>query len=491
MSGAQQQQQVAQPAQGMRRIPIPLESYEKPEKIISAKRLLNFYAEQEPADARSAAALIPTPGLVPTGNVLGAGPVLALNSDMPGAIYGIAGTHAYRVTSAGVTDLGAVGTAAGSDFAYNLMPTIAVGVNAAVFCVPPNAFTCNHVATSVNQIGGTFPGARSVAYLDGYFVFTSVDLTSNFFSSLLLDPLSYDALDFAFADGVPNVLRRVVTVKGELWLIGDKSIEIWYDAGSSGLETTPGTSFFPFRRQSGGVIQFGAVSMRSCAVADNSLFWVSEQCIVMRSVGYTAKRISTHAIEEIIRSEGTANIQYALCYTQLGHTFYCLTYGARTLVYDLVTQVWHERSSAADGSTAWRPNSIAQVGEQVIFGDSLSGNLIAPNPSVETDMGVSPKRIATLPGIWANTRRAFMSRLEVEMEVGGITPPGTVTLEWSDDGGYNYTGSRTMYAGTTGDYRGRVFCTRLGSFRQRVLRFSFTHRATVLGVDVDVVGGSW
>ena len=115
MSGAQQQQQVAQPAQGMRRIPIPLESYEKPEKIISAKRLLNFYAEQEQADARSAAALIPTPGLVPTGNVLGAGPVLALNSDMPGAIYGIAGTHAYRVTSAGVTDLGAVGTAAGSD----------------------------------------------------------------------------------------------------------------------------------------------------------------------------------------------------------------------------------------------------------------------------------------------------------------------------------------------------------------------------------------
>jgi hypothetical protein len=50
---------------GMRRIPFPLESYEHPSRPLSAKRLLNLMAEKAPADARTAAALVSTPGLLP------------------------------------------------------------------------------------------------------------------------------------------------------------------------------------------------------------------------------------------------------------------------------------------------------------------------------------------------------------------------------------------------------------------------------------------
>ncbi|HEY1441805.1 MAG TPA: hypothetical protein VGF65_13445, partial [Mycobacterium sp.] len=252
-----------------------------------------MYAEQEPSDARTAAALMPTPGLIPSGFVLGTGPIYAMNSDYQSIVYAVSGTSAYRLSQvvfpgpATLTYLGEVGTPSGvNEVERNLMVTIAVGVNAVVFCVPPNAFTCGHNDTAINQIGGSFPGARSVTYLDGYFVFTSVSVSAQFFTSLLLDPSSFDALDFAFADGVPNILRRVVTLRGELWLIGEAGLEIWYDAGSSGLETTPGTSFFPFRRQSGGVLPHGTVSIKSVAIVDGSVFWVSMESMVMRSVGY-------------------------------------------------------------------------------------------------------------------------------------------------------------------------------------------------------------
>jgi hypothetical protein len=480
----------------MKRIPIPLESYEHMSPPLSGKRLVNLFAETEPADARTAAALISTPGLVATADAFGAGPVLALNSDQPGVLYAISGTRAWRLTvpfggTTVIEDLGDVGTAGGDDFAYNIAPTIAVGVNAAVFCVPPRAYTCSHTGP-MNQIGGTFPatGARSVTYLDGYFVFTSGDFSSQFFCSLLLDPNDFDALDFAYADGVPNILRRVVTLAGQLWFIGDAAVEIWYNAGSSGLETTPGTSFFPFRRLHGGVIPFGAASMRSVVIADNSVWWVAARGIVFRSKDYQAQRVSTHAIEKIIREEGTANTELALAYTQDGHTFVCWTYGPRTLVYDCATQVWHERSSAADASLAWRPSCVAQVGEQVLFGDSLSGRLLSPVPGLETDDGVYVQRRAVLPPLWAGTSRAFCSRLEIEMETGGITPGGDIILEWSDDGTI-WTGSRTMTAGTTGDYRGRVFCTRLGSFRARTFRITAQHRITVYGVDAAISAGSW
>jgi hypothetical protein len=85
------------PKGGMRRIPFPLESYEHPSLPLSAKRLLNLMAEQAPADARTAAALVSTPTLQPYLTV-GTGPILAMNDEQPGVIYVVSGTKAYRIT---------------------------------------------------------------------------------------------------------------------------------------------------------------------------------------------------------------------------------------------------------------------------------------------------------------------------------------------------------------------------------------------------------
>jgi hypothetical protein len=114
------------------------------------------------------------------------------------------------------------------------------------------------------------------------------------------------------------------------------------------------------------------------------------------------------------------------------------------------------------------PRRIAQIGAQTLFGDSLSGKTFNPVPSLATDDGVVVPRLAVMPPMWAGTNRAFCNRVEIEMEVGGALSPGNVLLEWSDDGGITWTGSRTMSAGTAGQLRKRVFTTRLGSFHQRV-----------------------
>src|SRR6185295_9946008 len=73
----------------------------------------------------------------------------------------------------------------------------------------------------INQIGGDYPGAYSVAYLDGYFVFVQSGDSGRWFISGLFDPLSYDALDFAYADAAPNVARLVIAHRGEIWLLGE------------------------------------------------------------------------------------------------------------------------------------------------------------------------------------------------------------------------------------------------------------------------------
>jgi hypothetical protein len=487
-------QQAAAPQTGMRRIPFPLESYQHQSPPLQHKRLLNWYAEQAPDDSRTAAALIATPGLI-LGATFGPGPIKAINADSPGVVFIVSGSRLIRqnigIGGTTVTDLGDVGVPdTGVVPDYYLKVTIAVGPTAAVVCVPPRAYTCTITGplTELTAADNNFPGATSVAWYDGYFVFTSYENNSKFFIAPLADPSGiFDPLDFVFSDARPNVVYALVPLQTDLWVMGYSAHEIWYDAGTSGLETTAGTSFFPFRRQSGGVIPFGMGTPRSLAVGDKSVFWVGINGIVYRSKGYNALRISTHAIEMQLRSDDPQFIVDAFCYTQSGHIFYCFTQLNNTYVYDCATGLWHHRSSSADGTARWLP-SCSSSG-QPLLGSSVDGNLYYADPATGTDNGVAVLREMITPPLWAGTNRAFMSRLEVEMELGGpAQQPGPLALDWSDDGGFTWSGGpRTLQ--TTAGLR-RVFTTRLGSFRQRVFRLRCNGHATLYAIDADVVGGS-
>jgi hypothetical protein len=167
-------QKALAPQTGMRRIPLSLESYQHTSVPLSGKKLTNMYAEQQPNDARTAAALRPTPGLS-TWLPVGSGPIHAINDDQPGSIYVVSGTHFYlinKVTGSFVaTDLGNIGTPTGGFDPDYLFYSIAVSPTEAVVCSPPNAYVSAN-GMPVAQITTTWPtyGASSVTYLDGYYV---------------------------------------------------------------------------------------------------------------------------------------------------------------------------------------------------------------------------------------------------------------------------------------------------------------------------------
>jgi hypothetical protein len=474
------------PTKGMKRIPFPLESYEHPSLPLVSKRLINMMAEKAPDDARTVAALVSTPALDPFQSV-GTGPILAMNDDEPGVIYLVSGTEFYRMTfptsgAPTVELLGDVGTADAGTSPWNSFVTIAAGPSAAVVCVAPRAYTCAHlVGDPLNEITDPgFPGASSVCYVDGYFAFSSLGDTSQWFISQVLDPSSFAALDFAFSDALPNIIRRVMTHRGQLWTVGESGFEIWYDSGDAD---------FPFRRAAGGIIKGGTGSPQSTCVADKSMWWVGLDGVVYRSVGYEAKRVSTHAIEAIIAGNSVSLV--GMTHSWRGHWFYCLTtLDQRTLVYDMATGNWHERSTSTDGSLPWKTEQAATDNNSLhLFGDRSTGMLYTLAAQA-TDAGVVVLRQATLPPLWGGTSRAFCSRVEIEMEVGGDESPGAVLLEWSDDGSRTWGPSRTMSSGTLTELRHRVYTTRLGSFQQRTFRMSAHGRTTFYAVDADIVAGN-
>lgn len=466
---------------GMRRIPFPVESYVHPSTALVSTHLVNLFAEQEPSAARTSEALISSPGLY-LWETLGAGPVLAMNDDLPGFIYVVSGTEFYRISLglSGVTvaDLGPVGSPAAPGIAaYQQMPTIAVGVNAVVVCIPPHAFTVTHGGTAVVQLGGTFPGgATSVAYVDGYFAFTST--VQQFFICGLMDPTAFDALDFATPTQTPDFMNGVFSMYDQLWFTGYSGHEVWYDSGDVD---------FPFRPFPGGVISYGNASIRSVAKLDNSLFWIGSDDIVYRTNGYQAIRISTHGVETAIAAAGVYTLVSAFGYSQNGHVFYVVNFPSLTLVYDCATKLWHNRSSSTDGAARWRANcASSKVGDEPVFGDVLSGQIFLGYLGLGEEAGTNVIRQVVMPPLWAGTNRAFMNRLEVEMDTGSPRIPASVFLEWSDDGGTTWKGGRTLALDSVPDGHWRVCTTRLGSFRQRILRLTAQGQATFYAVDADI-----
>jgi hypothetical protein len=407
---------------------------------------------------------------------------------LSGRLYVVSGTRFYRVryeiTAVSIDDLGEIGTPdSGTIPDYTLMYTIAAGANACVVCVPPRAYTCGHFETdALNQIGGDFPGAASVAFLDGYHVYTGFGNDAKFFVTRLLDPSNYDALDFAYSDALPNVLRRVVSLKTDLWMMGEGGIEVWYDAGQQD---------FPFRRRSGGVISITSGGPKVVTTADNSVFWVGGDFIVYRTVNYEAQRVSTHAIERIIEAE-SLYFASAFSYIQGGHIFYVLSFADRSLVYDCATKLWHDRSSA--GAGRWRPSSVAALGNTALMGDSESAKIFKSDTAVGTEDGSAIVRQIVFPPLLApGNGRVFCVRFELEMETDNpALVDEAVTLDWSDDGGYTFQGGpRTLRAGIrTGRTRTRVYTTRLGSFRERVFRLTMSGMTTIFAADADITAAA-
>lgn len=467
----------------MPRIPLPKQSYQLASLPASAQRLVNCYVELTPEDARSPFIIKPTPGLVPR-YLIGAGPIYAMAS-MPGRMYFVSGSEAIRVSPHPIT--GVMENVWLGDVGVTALPTIAIGPTQVVFVNPPNVWVASHTGLlqGVSGTGGNFPGngASSVVYIDGYFVFTAYD-GSRFFCSDLLDATSYQGLDFATSENRPDYVQFSAVLRNEIWLFGQASIAVFYDAGGAS---------FPFAPRTGAVLEQACGSNASIAQTDGSLFWLGRDRIVYRSQGYQAQRISTHAIEEVLQKYGDLRDITGFEFIFEGHACYALAVpsapdSGTTYVYDCATRLWHERRSGADGTNRWRGNRSCILGVELFIGDSISGNIFEMKISADSDAYLPLTRIITFPPLFAGAHRAFMDRLEVEIGVGETA--GNVILDWSDDGGHTWGPRRTLGLGLINEWRKRVFTTRLGSYRQRVLRLTSNRAITVYGADVEGIGGA-
>jgi len=458
----------------MARIPFAVNSYRHRDLPVSAQRVINWMAEQEPADARSKVILIPTPGLQPFAT-LATGPTRGMRV-MGSYLYVVAGTGVYRVDVAGaVLLLGNIADGGPVSMDHN-------GVQLAIV-VPETQQAWVATTTTLTQITDPdFGGAVAVTVLDGFGIFVRPNSTQ-FFISALNDLTNYDALDYASAEGDPDNLVTCLRVGRELWLFGERTTEVWANVGAAD---------FPFQRISGAFVERGIAARFSCGQFLAVPFWLGENRVVYQAQGVQPVRISTHAIEQEIAGYTVVSDARCSVYEQEGHTFYCLTFPTEgaTWVYDRDTQVWHERES--EGYDGWRATNCTAYAGAVIAGDTDNGNLYVVDPTANDEDGNQIIRVATGTEIVSSGKRIRNTRLTLDITTGvGLTSgqgsDPQIWLSWSNDGGRTFGNERWRSLGALGEYTARVRFSRLGESRQRVYRLQISDpvRCTIMAMDLE------
>jgi hypothetical protein len=460
------------------RLPLPVATYALTSAQTASKRLINCYAEQQdPQDAKSPVLIRRTAGIRAwsTAGTVGRGLFV-----FRGALYAVSGTKLYRVNAAG--EATEIGTVAGTG------PVVMdTNGNALVIVAEPLGYYYDGATfAQITDPDFTARGASTVRFVDNYMIFAEPN-TGRVFASNLGSVVNFDALSFATAEGAPDSVVGLEVDHREVAKFGEKSIELWYNAG-----TTP----YPLARvPSGGFIEIGCGAPRSIAKADNSFLWLANDRTVRRLDGNTPVRLSTHAIEEQIAAFTTIDDAIAFSYTMAGHVFYVLTFPTelRTFVYDITSQSWHERESYGEGR--WRPIAYAECYGKHFVQDCDSGLIGELSPDVYAEWTQPLVMAWTYPKVYAEGALAKFDRFEVHAEVGvglisGQGSDPRISLEVSDNGKtFRFMAHRSI--GAMGEYNKRVYWHRLGSARNRVFRCSVSDPVpvTISDTQIEVDGG--
>lgn len=452
-------------------------------------RMINLFPELVPEGGKEPAFLNRAPGLKLKISV-GSGPIRGMWV-FGGNLYVVSRNKLYKVDSSyAVTELGTVSGTSGP------VSMVDNGIQLFIACNGPSYIYNSQTNVFAQITDGDFPGAVTVAYLDGYFVFNEPN-SQKIWVTGLLDGTSVDPLDFASAEGSPDGVVGIIADHREIWVFGTNSVEVWYDSGNAD---------FPLSRIQGAFNEIGCAAPYSIAKMDNGLFWLGKdargQGIVYRANGYTGQRISTHAVEWQIQQYGDMSDAIGYTYQQDGHSFYVLIFpqADTTWVYDVATQAWHERAGFDNGDfTRHRSNCQAFFQGDVLVGDYENANVYSFDLNDFSDNGSVQKWLRSwraLPTSQNSLKRSAQHSLQLDLETGvglnlGQGSDPQVVLRWSDDGGHTWSNEHWIGIGKIGEFYRRAIWRRLGmtmKIRDRVYEVSGTDpvKIAIIGAELTV-----
>ena len=249
------------------------------------------------------------------------------------------------LTSVGtlLTSSGPVVMAADNGVGYGVLGTVVGNV---AIVDGPNGYFYNWLLNTFAQITDpAFLGADRVEMIDGWFVFNRPG-TQAFYTTGQQYGATFNGTYYALKDGAPDNLMTIFANKEQLWLLGEKSSEVWYNAGGQ---------YFPFQRLVGTLMQTGCKAKHSVARFNSDgqdcVIWFGRsergENVIVLARGFNLDIVSSPAFANEVKSYPITADAIAYTYQEDTHDFYVLTFPTAdvTWVYDGQTGLLHKRLS--------------------------------------------------------------------------------------------------------------------------------------------------
>ncbi len=427
-------------------------------KDLNSQVCQNLYVEIDKSGAKNLLALVACPGCLEWKDPGKIGEVrnFYVYKD---ALYTVVGNTVYSFTTAKAqTTIGTIGTASGwvditSDGVY------------LCFFDSSGGWTYDGV-TFAAITDADFQTPSGATYQDGYHII-SRENTDQFFVCDQDNPTSWDATQYATAEGHEDILVSPVSSQRQLWLIGKESSEVWYNSGST----------VPFDRNPGGFLKTGCNAKRSIVAFQDELMFLDDTNRVVRKFGIQLVPVSTYQIDYMVNGFTTSDA-VGFMYFQEGHVFYELSFptDSKTICYDLTTDFWHTRASGLNDRRC-RANCSVRFDNKVLVGDYENGKIYEYSLSTYTDDSEKKRAIRASQFINENNNLVFFNSFELDVETGvgdAVTTDPQIVLDWSDDGGHTWSNEHWKSLGAVGEYGKRIKWRRLGKSRNRIFRITIS-----------------
>lgn len=410
--------------------------------------LINMFLEATPS-AEKGVVLLSRPPLAEHSSV-GTGPVTGVFSQegtFGGDIFTVSGGTLYRNTTS-------LGTIVGSG-------PVSFAASATEVLVTAGGTLYSYNGTNLAAV--TFPDSaavRAITFVSGHFIAVR-NATHKFYWSAQLDGRTWDALDFASAESEPDNLLDAVAMRGNLYLMGEATIEPWYYTGATDL---------PFSLIQQRLFPKGTIATGCAVELDNALLWVGSDGIVYRTAD-VPERLSDHGIEERIAESASVS---AFGFVFEGHSFFCVRLGTGTYAYDAATGQWCEFQSY--GLSNFIGQSSAMQGSTVLFGDSSDGTIWTFGEDYSDEATMTAEFMAAVP---LNGGTMTANNLTVDANSGWtplLTGQGSnplIEMAASRNAGATWSAFRSAPLGTQGQYRARSRWNRVGMFDPPGAMFKF------------------
>lgn len=456
------------------RVPFGTGSYKLGDSAeFSAQRMVNCYLEQAPPGSESPFYVRQAHGIdtigTPGNGLLRGGNVIR------GVLYVVSGETAYRV------DPNAVGTALGTVLGTG--PVAIRGDETNVVFLAGRIFYAWNGSTLTPVTDPDAPASDWLENMDGYYIGSDAN-TGQFLISANRDPTAWDPLDFASAEDYPDDIVTGIVDHGELLLFGTDSGEGFWDSGNAD---------FPLERVPSAQWEVGIAAVEALCKFDNGVAFVGNDFIVYRLNGYIPQRISEHSIESRLKNATDKDFRL-FSWTEGGHKFLAVSCADFAFVYDVATQLWHERQSY--GYAYWRPRFMLNAYKRWWAGDSLSNAVGELTPNVTTEWGGVLRSSATCPPITDDNKSTIHNRLELIFEsgVGDLTTTDPqVMLRFSDNRGRTWSNEKWRSLGAQGQYGRRTAWHGLGQARGRIYEWAISDpvRRTLIGATLETEKGEY